>query len=235
MRLRVDNLNTQILQGIHFTLSKGQNLSIIGANGAGKTTLAKAIASLISNENVSIQDKVVAKMDAKDRAQHINYVPTVLQVYDEYITAGEYLELSFLGKVVKEDIDAVMQLLQIRHLKDKSTKVLSSGESNLLQFASSLIHKAHFTIYDEPTANLDSDKKILIYKILKNSNDLASKIVITHDLNLAYRLGYDILYLKEGGILFEGSCENFFEAANLAKIYGNSIKRIEDYFMVDFS
>ncbi len=234
MKLRIERIALKILNDISFELSLGQNVCIIGSNGAGKTTLAKAIAGLIENNSVSIDQIPLAQLKPRVRAGHLNYVPTALHVFDEYISVYEYLELSSLEGADKAKITEVMELLQIRYLQDKSTKVLSSGEANLLQFASSLLHGADFTIFDEPTANLDSDKKILVYNILKNCTKLPSKLVITHDLNLAYRLGYDVLYLQEGKLTFRGSCGDFFSQKNLAAIFGNSIKRVDDYFMVNF-
>jgi ABC-type cobalamin/Fe3+-siderophores transport system ATPase subunit len=102
----------------------------------------------------------------------------------------------------------------------------------MVLFIGGLLQNSHLTIYDEPTANLDNDKKIKIYNMLKTSSKY--KIVITHDLNLAYRLGFRIIYLQNGKKIFDGSKDEFFKDDNLLSIFGDSIKRVDDFFMVNF-
>lgn len=234
MRLHVHNLHTRFLRGITFELKTPQNLTILGFNGAGKTTLAKALTGLLENESCRIDRTPVARLSAKTRARALNYVPAALEVFDEYISVEEYLRLSVVGANSGE-VERVMAQVGIAHLAKSGTSVLSSGEAGLLLFASAMLHGARFTVFDEPTANLDSDKKIAIYSLLRNSPLLHSKLVITHDLNLAFALGYPILFLDGGKQLFYGECETFFTPDTLRGFFGDSIKRVGDYFAVAFS
>ena len=78
------------------------------------------------------------------------------------------------------------------------------------------------------------EKKVKVYNLLKDGSYFKSLIVITHDLNLAFRLGYKILYLHPGEIHFYGSSETFFDPSNLEKLFGSYIKSVEGYFMVNY-
>jgi iron complex transport system ATP-binding protein len=79
--LKVDNFSNYILDDISLTIDK-KNLIILGSNGCGKTTLAKVISGL--NDNGVLDNK------------RINYIPTKLDIFDEFMSVNEYLELSNL-------------------------------------------------------------------------------------------------------------------------------------------
>ncbi|MDP3119410.1 MAG: ABC transporter ATP-binding protein [Sulfuricurvum sp.] len=231
MNLKIDHLHTDYLNDISFELND-ENVVILGSNGAGKTTLAKAIVNLAENDRVSCNTKKVSEMSAKDRSQLLNFIPSKLEVFDEYIDVREFLELSLLNGTAEKEIERVLSLLEITHLENKSCKEISSGESQLVLFAGGLLQNSELTLFDEPTANLDSDKKIKIFELLKHTQSL--KMVITHDLNLAFRLGFRVLFLQNGTIAYDGSCEEFFAQENLYWLFGDSIKRVDDFFMVNY-
>lgn len=231
MKLYVDNATTSYLRNISFEL-ENENVVILGSNGAGKTTLAKLIVALVDNDHVTVDGERVSDLSAKRRAQMLNFIPSKLEIFDEYIDVEEFLHLSLLNGTTQCDIESLLARLEIGHLKNSSCKRISSGESQLVLFASGLLHNAALSIFDEPTANLDSDKKIKVYETLKEFGGW--KIVITHDLNLAYRLGYRVLYMEEGRLVYDGSCESFFDPHNLEKLFGSSIKKVDEYFMVNY-
>lgn len=229
--LQLTNYTNFVLKDITLTVKKGQNLTILGDNGAGKTTLAKVLSGIIENQNTTINKKPIANLYGKERSKHINYIPPKLEIFDEYLTVFEFLELSQFENSF--EIATILELLQITHLRNKFCQNLSSGEAGLVLFASSIIHNATCTILDEINSNLDPQKQKLLYEILKNQNFLDSKIIITHNLNFAFKLGFEILYLQEGTIQFYGACDDFFEKSNLESFFGTSVKKIENSIVVD--
>lgn len=231
MKLHVDNITTSYLRDISFEL-ENENVVVLGSNGAGKTTLSKVIVGLETHDNVIYDGERVSELGAARRSEALNFIPSKLEVFDEYIDVEEFLGLSLLNGSDQSTMESVMKRLGIEHLKNSSCKAISSGESQMVLFASGLLHNAALTIFDEPTANLDSDKKIKVYETLKEHPGW--KMVITHDLNLAYQLGYRILYLQQGELIYDGNCEAFFASENLERLFGNSIKRVEGYFMVNY-
>lgn len=231
MKLHVDNVTTSYLRNVSFEL-ENENVVILGSNGAGKTTLAKLIVALEENANVTVDGEKVSELGAIGRSEMLNFIPSKLEIFDEYIDVEEFLQLSLLNGSTQRDIESVLERLEIGHLKNSSCKRISSGESQLVLFASGLLHNAALSIFDEPTANLDSDKKIKVYETLREHSGW--KIVITHDLNLAYRLGYRVLYMECGALVYDGSCEHFFDPLNLERLFGTSIKKVDEYFMVNY-
>jgi iron complex transport system ATP-binding protein len=231
LKLHVNNVTTSYLKNISFEV-ENENVIILGSNGAGKTTLSKIIVALEENHNVYYGGEKISALSAARRCEIVNFIPSKLEVFDDYLDVEEFLQLSLLNGSTPCEVERVLKKLCIEHLKNSPCKCISSGEAQLVLFASGLLHNAALTIFDEPTANLDSDKKIKVYEALKEYGGW--KIVITHDLNLAYRLGYRVLYMEQGQLLFDGSNEAFFTAANLERLFGNSIKRLDDYFMVNY-
>ncbi len=230
--LEIKNYTSSILDEISFKLEENENLIILGQNGAGKSTLAKVLSNLITNDKVFLDNEEISKMDDLKRAEFINYIPPGLTIFDEYITFKEFLELSFVSKVDNEKVLKIISLLKMEKLKDKFCKSFSSGEKQLVLLSSAIIHNAKITIFDELTANLDINRLKDVYDIFK-SDLLKQKIIITHNLDLAYALKFKILFLKDGKIEFFGSNEEFFENNNLEKFYNKSIQKVNNHLVVN--
>ena len=230
--LEINNYNSSILHEISFKLEDNENLIILGENGAGKSTLAKVLSNLIENDKVKIFNENINKMDDLKRAFLINYIPPKLSIFDEYITLREFLELSFISSVDNEKINSVIKLLNLKKLENKYCKSFSSGEKQLLLLASSMIHDAEITIFDELTANLDISRLKEVFDIF-NSDLLNQKIVITHNLDLAYALRYKVLFLKDGIIEFFGSHDEFFDNKNLKRFYKDTIRKLGNHLVVN--
>ena len=230
--LEIKNYNSSILHEISFSLKENENLIILGENGAGKSTLAKVLSNLISNDKVELLGENISKISDLKRTQLINYIPPKLSIFDEYVTLREFLELSFIASVNNQKIDEVIKLLNLRKLENKYCKSFSSGEKQLLLLASAIMHNAQITIFDELTANLDISRLKEVYDIF-NSDLLNQKIVITHNLDLAYALKYKVLFLSDGIIQFFGEHDEFFSNQNLKKFYNNTIMKLDNHLVVN--
>jgi len=227
--LKLSNYSDDILKNLSLTLNNQQSLIILGSNGAGKSTLAKVLCG-ITPSDILLQNKPLYQYTTKERTKLINYIPAKLEIFDDYLSLDEYLNLSKLHTLLESS--NMLKLLALEKLKNKPCQQLSSGEQQLTMLASAILHNAKITIFDEPTANLDPQKSRDVFSVLK-SKLFQSKIIITHDLNLAYKIGYDVLYIKEGKIVFSNSSEEFFTESNLNDFFGTSVKRIKDEIMVN--
>ena len=230
--LEINNYNSAILKDISFSLKQNENLIILGENGAGKSTLAKVLSNLISNNNVKLFGENIDKISDLKRAKLINYIPPKLSIFDEYVTLKEFLELSSIDITDDKKIDEIISLLKLEKLKNRYCKAFSSGEKQLLLLASSIIHDAQITIFDELTANLDISRLKEVYDIF-NSDLLKQKIIITHNLDLAHALKYKILFIKDGKIEFFDEHDKFFTNENLQKFYNNTILKLENHLVVN--
>ncbi|MGA1931440.1 ATP-binding cassette domain-containing protein [Arcobacter sp. YIC-464] len=231
--LEINNYNSSILKDISFSLNENENLIILGQNGAGKSTLAKVLSNLIENDEVKLFDENINDISDAKRASLINYIPPKLEIFDEYITLREFLELSAINNSDNNSqIDKIIELLSLKKLENRFCKAFSSGEKQLLLLGSAIMHNAKITIFDELTANLDITRLKEVFDIFK-SDFLQQKIVITHNLDLAYALKFKILYLQDGQIKFFGSNEEFFSNENLQKFYNNAIIKLDKHLVVN--
>ena len=230
--LEINNYNSDILKDITFSLKEGENLIILGKNGAGKSTLAKVLSNLIPNNKVILQGQRIDKIDDFKRAQAINYIPPKLSIFDEYVTLKEFLELSCVNETDNKKIEEIITLLKLEKLKHRYCKAFSSGEKQLLLLASSIMHDAKITIFDELTANLDISRLKEVFDIF-NSDLLKQKIIITHNLDLANALKYKVLFIKDGKIKFFDEHDKFFTNENLQKFYNNSILKLDNHLVVN--
>jgi iron complex transport system ATP-binding protein len=230
--LEINNYNSAILHNISFCLKQNENLIILGENGAGKSTLAKVLSNLISNNSVKLFGENIDKISDLKRAKLINYIPPKLSIFDEYVTLKEFLELSSIDITDDKKIDEIISLLKLEKLKNRYCKAFSSGEKQLLLLASSIIHDAQITIFDELTANLDISRLKEVYDIF-NSDLLKQKIIITHNLDLAHALKYKILFIKDGKVEFFDVHDKFFTNENLQKFYNNTILKLENHLVVN--
>lgn len=221
MPLQINNFSNPILKNISFNIKHGNHLIILGANGVGKTTLGKILTGIVPSKSVRVDGALLSSFLGDERRKKINYIPSKLEIFDSFMSVKDFLSLSTLHSNLS--IDEALSQVQLGHLSHQRCQTLSSGESQLLLMASALLHHAHYTIFDEPTANLDPQKMQMVFQILKYSLSNESKILITHNLDLAYKLGFDILFLEEGKIAFHGASEVFFENANLNKRYEGTV------------
>jgi iron complex transport system ATP-binding protein len=208
-----------ILKEINFVIK--DHLIILGSNGSGKSTLVKAICNLIDyGGDIYIDSKNITSIKQKDLAKQVAYIPTKLDISDEYINVEEYVLLgryphkkSFFdytnvdSEIVKENLS----LLGLLDLKEHSVKSLSSGEQQLIQIAQALTQESKTIIFDEPTANLDPKNTLLIAKHIKELKSSHNIIVITHDLEFASSLNIDAIFVKQGGITHYPSSKDFKE------------------------
>jgi len=215
-----------VLHGLN--VKTAMNLVVLGTNGAGKSTLAKAICGLIPYEGtISIENIPLQILSPQERARTITYIPPKLESYDTYITVlafvlmGRHPYKASFEPYSKEDETLALKLIHAHNLDpDKKIGELSSGQQQLLLITQALAQESKIIIFDEPTANLDPHHGVAFYKALQALNHDTQKIVITHDLNLAHKLGYEVLFIQDGMATHYVEPCDFFTTSNLEKAYG---------------
>lgn len=215
-----------ILHEITFTAEK--DLCILGVNGIGKSTLAKALCGLIPSEGkIIVNGTGLQAFTPAMRARAITYIPPKLESFDDLITVyefvlmGRYPYKDLFSSYSSADEALVTKLLEKSALEpDKYIGELSSGQQQLLLIAQALSQQSEIIIFDEPTANLDPRHAKDFYDALLALPDSTQKIVITHDLNLARQLGFELLFLEQHAARHYRDPAAFFQRENLEACYG---------------
>lgn len=232
MLLSVNNMefsykDRKILNGINFTVEKGDFISILGINGSGKSTLLKCINKILSYEKGSIllNDEDIKNIDNFKIAQKIAYVPQKFSV--ERSTVFDAILLGrrpyIIWNVSKEDIEItenVMKLLNIESYALRYINELSGGELQKVVLARALVQGPEILLLDEPTSDLDLKNQYDVMNLLKkiSKDKKITPIVVLHDINLALRYSNKFILLKNGKVKCGG--EDAINSNTIKEVYG---------------
>ena len=184
-----------LLVELTFQVAAGECLVLLGKNGIGKTLLLNILATLVEPTSGTVS---IAGIDAfanlKQVRPSIGYIPVGFEGYPE-LSAVDYLKFfADAYKLQKRErasaIDAVLELMDIQHLRDVKICVLSTGERQRLLFAKTFLHEPQLWLLDEPLAPLDPNGKIEMIELIGELRSMGKTVVIaTNRLEDIYRLG----------------------------------------------
>lgn len=216
--LRVENLTkvygkgeneVRVLDGVSFSVEKGEFVAIIGPSGSGKSTLLHILGAVDepSSGKVFMDGKDVFKQNEEQLAifrrrqvglvyQFYNLIP-VLDVV-ENITLPVQLDGR---KVNRERLREMVALLGLHGREKHLPNQLSGGQQQRVSIGRALMNSPSVVLADEPTGNLDSKNSQEIMELLKKSNKKYNQtlIMITHDENIALQADR-IIAIEDGHI-----------------------------------
>lgn len=216
--LRVENLTkvygkgeneVRALDGVSFSVEKGEFVAIIGPSGSGKSTLLHILGAVDepSSGKVFMDGKDVFKQNEEQLAifrrrqvglvyQFYNLIP-VLDVV-ENITLSVQLDGR---KVNRERLREMVALLGLHGREKHLPNQLSGGQQQRVSIGRALMNSPSVVLADEPTGNLDSKNSQEIMELLKKSNKKYNQtlIMITHDENIALQADR-IIAIEDGHI-----------------------------------
>ena len=133
-----------VLEGVSFTVAKGQALILRGDNGSGKTTLLRTIAGL----QAPLAGQVDCAPDSIAYAAHLDGIKANLTVAEN---------LSFWAEVFQSDqMDAAVQAFELQDLLQRPANTLSAGQKRRLGLSRLLVTGRDIWVLDEPTVSLDA-------------------------------------------------------------------------------
>jgi len=220
----VDNLtyryeSVTALDNLQLAIEPGKRVALLGANGSGKSTLLRLLDALYFPDSGSIsfhgqridqhrfEDDEFA-FDFRRRVGLVFQNPDVQlfnpTVFDEIAFAP--LQLRWPKDKIVRRVDEMLEMLEIRHLKNRPPHRLSGGEKKRVAIASVLVLDPEVLLLDEPTAALDPRSQSQIIDLLIGWGD-GSKTVITatHDLGLVEDIADYCFVLQNGRIAAEGN------------------------------
>jgi phospholipid/cholesterol/gamma-HCH transport system ATP-binding protein len=220
--IRIENLHKEfngqkVLQGVDLTILEGKTHAIIGRSGSGKSVLLKHVIGILTPD----QGKVfVDEVDLSTlREQELDKIRLkfgmVFQgaaLFDS-LTIEENVgfllyERSKLGrKAIREKVAEILSLVGLKDIEDKYPQELSGGMKKRVGIARALCLKPSILLYDEPTTGVDpigADKINVLIKDLHDKLGVTS-VVVTHDLESAFKVADSISMLFKGKIIYTGS------------------------------
>ena len=173
-------------------IEPGRIYAVIGANGSGKSTFAKILSGILPADQKGQQVS----------GGNIGYMPQKNYAYRMSTKANILLN----GK--EEDrANALMDVLQLRHLEHKRADKLSGGETARMALARLMMNRYDLVLLDEPTASMDMETTLLSEKLIADyvKKTGCSLILVTHSLQQARRIADEVWYFHKGKPLETGT------------------------------
>ncbi len=190
---------------VSFTLQPHTATALIGPNGAGKTTILSMLAGLLKPTTGAI---------TKNTGQ-IGFLPQYPQFYP-WMTALEFTEMAarLSGLSKKEARSRAREVLTFVGLDEalsKKTAALSGGMKQRLGIAQAIVHRPTILLLDEPVSALDPFGRRDMMNLLKKLQQTTTILYSTHILNDAEEMTNQILFLKDGALIEQGTIEDIRE------------------------
>ena len=213
----------QVLNGVDFTVERGEVFVLLGSNGAGKTTLVKMLTTILPFDDgqVWINGYDLKKESAKVR-ETISLTGQFAAV-DELLTGYENMKMIAELRHVKEKEKVVENLLERFDLQKHSqvlVKNYSGGMRRRLDIAMSFIGDPQVIFLDEPTTGLDPQNRIATWQLIKETATAGRTIFLTTQyLEEAEYLADKVAILHEGKIILNATpqvIKNTYDSQSMA-------------------
>ena len=216
--LAVEEFDLEVHDGAFFGL--------LGPNGAGKTTLISAIANLIrvTDGEVLIFGEPATSLLARSwiglAEQDIN-LDRFLSVRETLVYHGGYFGMS--GDEAEARADEMIEAFDLRAKRGVRTPKLSGGQRRRLLLARALMHRPRLVILDEPTAGVDFELRLELWRYIRQLHAEGTTILLTtHYLEEAEELCEEIALIRGGHLIARDSADALREhygASSLADVY----------------
>ena len=222
-----------VVQDVSLHVDGGEVVGLLGPNGAGKTTSFYMIVGLIQADagRIEIDGASMTAMPIHQRARRgLSYLPQDASVFrrltvEQNIRAVLELQVDTRGRrtskaEVNQRLEALLDELQIGHLRDNGALSLSGGERRRVEIARALATNPRFVLLDEPFAGVDPIAVIEIQRIVRFLKSRGIGVLIT-DHNVRETLGIcDRAYIiSEGSVLTSGDPEKIIDDPAVRRVY----------------
>lgn len=208
------------LAGISFRITHGESVALVGANGAGKSTLLMHLNGCLlpTQGSVHVGDFPVTKKTAAAIRRTVGmvfqdsddqlFMPTVF----EDVAFGP-MNLGLADSELEAVVASALQRVDSEHLRDRPPFKLSVGEKRRVAIAAVLAMSPDILVMDEPSSSLDPRARRELIELLQTFEH--TKIIATHDLDMAMQLCPRTIVLGRGKVLADGPTADIFANEDL--------------------
>jgi len=214
------------VDGVSFSVDKGQVLGLLGPNGAGKTTAMRMITCYIRPDSgtASVCGHDILKNPIGVR-RSLGYLAENSPAYPE-MTVGGFLNFicdvrRIKGKKRKVALDRVVPMCSIDSVYHQTIETLSKGYKRRVGLAQALIHDPDVLILDEPTDGLDPNQKFEVRKLIQTMGKDKCIVVSTHILEEVEAVCSRTIIIARGKILVDSTPKQLKEKhhASLEEVF----------------
>src|SRR5437667_770451 len=224
--IKVDNLvktfgHKRAVDGVSFSVERGEVLGFLGPNGAGKSTSMRMITGFIPPTEGTVQVGGYNMIDNPIPAKRlIGYLPENAPAYADMTVAGFLgftAELRGIrGDAKKKAVERVVEMCFLESVLHQSIDTLSKGYRHRTCFAQSIIHDPEILILDEPTDGLDPNQKHEVRNLIRRMGEKKAIIFSTHILEEVEAVCSRAIIIDRGKIVANGTPQELKQRSDYA-------------------
>lgn len=200
------------VDGLSFTVKKGEVLGFLGPNGAGKSTTMRMVTGYFppTSGEITICDIDMLK-NPEEAKSKIGYLPESAPLYDDMTVQG-FLKFSagirgLSGGEKKDAVEEAIETCFLQKVAHQSIDTLSKGYRHRTCLAQSLLHDPEVLILDEPTDGLDPNQKHEVRELIKRLGEQKAILFSTHILEEVDAACTRAVIVDQGRIVADGTPE----------------------------
>lgn len=230
--LTVGYNDKRVINRLDLNIEANQITCLLGANGCGKSTLLQALSGLLSPSQgeVYLFDQPLHSLTNKQRALRLAFLaqqpqaPNELTVR-ELVMLGRYPYQKMFCPPSSDDQNAVntaLEQTEISAFANQALGKLSGGQRQRAWIAMVLAQQSEILLLDEPASYLDLAHQYELLKLVKQLNREQGKtiVMVLHDLNQAIEIADQLVLLKEGRLVAQGSPEVVLSESLIEEVFG---------------
>ncbi len=204
--VRVEHLSkafdgTKAIDGISFTVNKGEIFGLLGPNGAGKTTLIRMLLGIFQPDAGEIRFSFSS--DGRLLLERVGYLPEERGLYDNRKVSDTLVFLASLkgmdARLARERALLWLQRLQLEKYFHRNIRELSKGMHQKVQFIAAILHEPDLVIFDEPFAGLDPVNQDVFRELILELKARGMTILLSaHQMHLVEDLVDRIFLINKG-------------------------------------
>ncbi len=219
--------HVKAVDGVSFEVRAGQTVGVVGESGSGKTTLGLALLRLLPCSGTidfagrDIGGWTGSKLRALRREMQIVFQDPYGSLSPR-MSVGQIIEEGLVLHRIGEDAaarsalvaEAMREVGLDPSMRDRYPHEFSGGQRQRISIARAMVLKPRFVVLDEPTSALDMSVQAQIVDLLR---DLQARhglayLFISHDLRVVRALSHEVIVLKRGRVVEQGTAEQLFRA-----------------------
>jgi len=229
-----------VVHDLDLDLLDGAITTLIGPNGCGKSTLLRALGRLLrpADGHVLLDGRRIDKVPTKQVATEVALLPQSPVapeglIVRDLVARGRHPRQSWLRQWSADDEQVVSETLvwtAMTDLADEPMDQLSGGQRQRAWIAMALAQQTDLLLLDEPTTYLDLSHQLDVLDLVQTLNREHGRTIamVLHDLNLAARYSDQIVAMRDGVILAQGSPADVVTPDLLRRVFGLESRVIED-------
>ena len=229
-----------VVHDLDLDLLDGAITTVIGPNGCGKSTLLRALGRLLrpADGHVLLDGRRIDKVPTKQVATELALLPQSPVapeglVVRDLVARGRHPRQSWLRQWSADDEQVVSETLvwtAMTDLADEPIDQLSGGQRQRAWIAMALAQQTDLLLLDEPTTYLDLSHQLDVLDLVQTLNREHGRTIamVLHDLNLAARYSDQIVAMRDGVIVAQGSPADVVTPDLLRRVFGLDSRVIED-------